>query len=287
MPFGFPGRAGRVEDVQHVLGVHALRLARRRRVGHQLMPPVIAPVLHAGERVVVDAAVPALDDDDVLDRRALFERLVGVPLERHERTAAIAAVGRDEQLRLRVVDAIAQRFGRESAEHHRVNRADARAGEHRDRHFGHERHVDRHSIASLDAELLQNVRELLDFDVQVPVRQRAAVAGLSFPDERRLVAARSGHVAVDAIHRDVELSTNEPFRVRRLPLADRFPLLEPLELTGLGRPERLRRLVVESRIGHERAAAKAGRRRELAVFVEECVDLGHGLPKLRSGAKVE
>ena len=58
----------------------------------------------------------ALDDDDVLDRRRVFQRLVGHLLERHDLAAAVAAVRGDEQLALRVVDAIAQRFGAEAAE---------------------------------------------------------------------------------------------------------------------------------------------------------------------------
>ena len=121
----------------------------------------------------------------------LLERLVGIPLERNDRAATIAAVGGDEHLALRIVDAIAQRLGREAAEHHRVNRADARAGEHRDRDFGNERHVDRDAVAALHAELLEDVRELLDFDVEVPVGERAPVARLAFPDQRGLVARRA------------------------------------------------------------------------------------------------
>jgi hypothetical protein len=41
-------------------------------------------------------------------------------------------VGRDHQLGARVEDAVAERLGAEAAEHHRVHRADARAGEHRE-----------------------------------------------------------------------------------------------------------------------------------------------------------
>ena len=71
----------------------------------------------------------------------------------------------------------------------RVDRADARAGEHRDRQLGNQRHVDRDAIALLHAERLQDVRELAHLAVQVAVGQRPAVARLPFPDDRRLVAA--------------------------------------------------------------------------------------------------
>src|SRR5204862_3818943 len=91
--------------------------------------------------------------------------------------------------------------------------------------------IDRHAIAAFHAELLQDVRELLDVDVQVPVGERAAIAGLALPDQRRFVAARRVDVPVEAVVRDVELAAKKPFRVRRLPLADRLPALEPAELS--------------------------------------------------------
>ena len=152
----------------------------------------------------------ALHDDDVLDRRRACQRLVGHLLERHDLAAAIAAVGGDEQPCLRVVDAIAQRLGAEAAEDDAVDGADAGAGEHRDRQLGHERHVERDAIALLDAERLQDVGELADLAMEIEVGQRAAIAGLAFPDERGLVAARRADVAIEAVDADVELAADEP-----------------------------------------------------------------------------
>jgi hypothetical protein len=48
-----------------------------------------------------------------------------------------------------------------------------------------------------------------------------------------LVAVAGGDVAVDAVVADVELAADEPLRVRRLPVEDGVPVLEPLELGGL------------------------------------------------------
>ena len=107
----------------------------------------------------IGAAGLTLDDDDVPDRRRVRERLVGHLLERHDLAAAIAAVGRDEQDRLRVVDAIAQRLRAEAAEDDAVDGADARAREHRDRELGHQRQVERDAIAALHAERLEHVGE--------------------------------------------------------------------------------------------------------------------------------
>ena len=186
-----PGRAGRVEDVEQVLRVHLLRLARVRRILHQPVIPVVAPFLDVHGRVRTLPRMEPLHDDNVPDRGRACQRLVGHLLERHDRAAAPSAVGGDQQIALRVVDAIAERLGAEPAEHDRVRRADPRARQHRDRELGNERQVDRDAIAALDAERLQHVRELTDLTIEIEVRQRAAIARLAFPDERRLVAARA------------------------------------------------------------------------------------------------
>ena len=70
---GLAGRAGGVEHEERVLGVHHLGVAAvpaagraRHRQPHQLVPPVVAPLLHR------HLMAGALEDDDVLDgRRAL------------------------------------------------------------------------------------------------------------------------------------------------------------------------------------------------------------------------
>ena len=121
-----------------------------------------------------------------------------------------------------------------------MDRADARAREHRDRQLGNQRQVDRDAVAALDAERLQHVRELTDLAVEIAVGQRAAVAWLAFPDDRRLVAARSANVPIDAVDAGVERAADEPLRVRRLPLEHARPRREPLELLGEAGPEGLR-----------------------------------------------
>ena len=154
-----------------------------------------------------------LHDDDALDRRRAFQGLVGDLLERHDLAPAVPAVGGDEQFRFLIVDAVAQRLGAEAAEDDAVHGADARAGQHGDRQFGNERQVDRDAVALLHAERLQDVRELAHLPVEVEVRERAALTGFAFPDERGLVAARPPDVAVDAVDADVEPAADEPFRV--------------------------------------------------------------------------
>ena len=82
-----------------------------------------------------------------------FERGVDVALERNGLAAAHALVGGDHRAGVAIGDAAGEAFGREAAEHDRVDRADPRAGEHRRRRLGDHRHVDHHPVAALDAAL--------------------------------------------------------------------------------------------------------------------------------------
>src|SRR5262249_12073232 len=87
-------------------------------------------------------------------------------------------------------------------------------------------------------------------------------------------------VAVEAVDADVQLAADEPLRVRRGPLEDLVPGLDPLELAGEFRPEAFGgfvRALVDRRVGDVRRFCELGRRGELAVLFQERVDLGVGL----------
>ncbi len=267
-----PGRARRVEDVEHVLRVHRLGLAVVGRLVHDLVVPVVAARLHVHAQV----GGAAFHDDDRRDRRRGFERLVGHLLERHDAAAAIAAVGRHQHLALRVVDAIAQRLAAEAAEDHAVHGADAGAGQHRNRQLRHQRHVDRDPVALGHAMRLEHVGELGDLPVEREVGQRAPLAGLAFPDEGGLVAARAADVPVDAVHAGVELAAHEPLRIGRRPLEHRVPRPHPLQFLREPGPEGLgigRRARVDLRIVHGGGGAEGRARLEAAVLAEERIDL--------------
>src|SRR5690606_4255345 len=102
--------------------------------------------------------------------------------------------------------------------------------------FGDEGEVDPHAVSALHAEFLEDVGELLDLDVKVPVREGAAVAGLALEDDRRLVAPGPADVPVDAVVRDVDRPAVEPARPRRTPVEHRVPGGEPVEGARLLRP---------------------------------------------------
>jgi hypothetical protein len=168
------------------------------------------------------------------------------------------------------VNAVAQCVGGEAAEDDRVNRADARAGEHGHDRFDDERHIDRDAVAFRDTERFQRVRELRHLGVQLAIRDAADLARLSLPQQRDLVAAR-GEVAVEAVVRRVERPADEPFRVRRIPLQHALPLRLPVELSGPFGPIGFR---VRGRFGPDlgiadvRIAAELVGRRKLPVFLK-------------------
>ncbi len=113
-------------------------------------------------------------------------------------------------LALGVVDAAGDRVGREAAEHHRVNRAETRAGEHRIGGFGDHRQIDGDAVALLDAMEMQDVGEAIHLVGELGVGDVAGLVGIvAFPDDRGLVGAL-GQMPVDAIIGDVGDAVLEP-----------------------------------------------------------------------------
>ena len=154
------------------------------------MPPDVAAVLH---RHVAAGVLMADDELDAIDagRVKLVHRRVHVGLERHCPPAALALVLRDHGLAERVLDPIGDRRRRESAEDHRMDRANPRAGQHRRHDLRRHPHVDRDPVALADAAATQLIRQPADLGVQFAVRNRLVVRRLvAFPQDRRLVAAR-------------------------------------------------------------------------------------------------
>ena len=73
--------------------------------------------------------------------------------------------------------------------------------------------------------------------MQLLVGQRASITRFTFPDNRRLVPARPSQMSIKTIFRDVEFSTDEPLRERRLPFENLFPFGAPDELARFSSPE--------------------------------------------------
>ncbi len=105
------------------------------------------------------------------------------------RAAPIAAIRRDDRGCAAIRDPIANAIRAEAAEDDGMNRADPRAGEHRDRRFRNGRHINDDAIAFADSVSLQDVGEAADFAMQLLVGEDAFVARFAFPDDRGLVPA--------------------------------------------------------------------------------------------------
>ena len=180
-------------------------------------------------------------------------------------------------LRLGELDALLDRLGAEAAEDDVVDRADARAGQHRHRDLGDHRQVDRDDVALGDAEVLQRVGELLDVAVQVGVGDVELLALLTAPVVGDTVAVAGLDVTVDAVVGDVELAADEPLRERRVrPVQDLVPLRVPVQRLGALGPEALvvlGRLVDPRRRRSTAGIREAVRRREL-LLIEQFLELG-------------
>ncbi len=140
-PLGLAGRARGVEDVERVGGLD--RHAVDRMSGLDNFGPIqVAAGSQLGRhlRPLQDDGVPGLV-------RGSLDRAVEQRFVRDDLGTLDAARGRDDQDRLGVVDAGRELVGGKAAEHHRMDGADAGAGEHGDQRLGHHRHVDDDPVA--------------------------------------------------------------------------------------------------------------------------------------------
>ena len=228
--------AARVEQEEELFGGHRIGGAVGQLRRNEILPPVVSASLH--RRLTCRPRLTTAIDERGGDRWRLLHRLVGDRLQFKEAPLPVATVGGDQHLRLSVVDAIGKRRGWETGEDHAVCRAKARAGEHRNRHLGDHRHVDRHAIALANAERLQRVRRLLHLAVQVVVGECAAIPRLADPVNGDLLAEPRCHVAVNAVLRNVQRAVGEPLGKRQVPLQRLREGGAPGEaLTRLLRPE--------------------------------------------------
>ncbi len=232
---GLAGGARRIENEQRVFRVHVLdRAFGRHHLGGFVVPEV-------ARRVHIDGSAGALDHDHPVDAAALFDRGIDIGFQRNLPAAAQALVGGDDDLGLAVGDALREAVRREAGEHHGVNGADPRAGQHRVGRLRDHRQIDGDAVALLDVSGAQDVGHLADFVVQLAVGDVLGLRGIvAFPDDRGLVAARV-EMPVDAVPGDVEDAVLEPFD-RDVPgrvgdVLDLVERLDPVDAPGLFAPE--------------------------------------------------
>jgi hypothetical protein len=168
--------------------------------------------------VHVDLGAGVADDKHRLDIGALFECLVDGALQLQRLAGAVAIVGGDDEFAVGVLDAAGDGFGGETAEHHRMHRADARARQHRHRGFGDHRHVQRDAVALRHAEPDQRVRHAAGFGMEFAVADAAhrGLRVIAFPDDGDGIGVLR-QMAVEAVDADVEDTVLEPFDVDGVP----------------------------------------------------------------------
>src|SRR4029077_13507788 len=151
----------------------------------------------------------------------------------------------------------------ESAEDHAVDSSDPSASKHGYSRLGDVRQIDEHAIALLAAVASEDVCEDANFAVKSLIGKDPAFAWFAFPNDRRLVAARTRKVTIQTVLGDVELGANKPLGEGGPPDADLGPLLLPEQVGRLFGPEplgRLYRFLVELSVLCKRADVGASRK---------------------------
>ena len=182
--FGPAGGAGSVEDEQWILGAHFLERTCGRSPRHRLFIGYVAPFddRHIG------AGTP---HDYHRGHRAIGaqrDRGIDISLQSDGLAAAQGLIGRNDDARAAVLDAAGDRLGRESGEDHRMDGADAGAGQHRHCGLRNHRQVDRDAIALAHAQLPQHVAEAADVGMQFSISDCSRLPGRS---PSQMIAIRS------------------------------------------------------------------------------------------------
>ncbi len=199
------------------------------------MIPVVAAQLHG------DLMPDSLDHDHVLHRGTALERLIHGALQFHHLAVVIAAIHGDDQLGLAVLDAPLEGIHRETTKDYRVDGSDLGAGEHGKGDLGDASHVDRDPVALADPHRLDDIGHAGDLTVHGEVRVALVqLAVLALPDQGDLVFAIGFQVPVNGIVDDISFGPREPLEKGFVGVIQNpVPLLEPLQLLRLGRPEAL------------------------------------------------
>ena len=141
------------------------------------------------------------------------------------------------------MDAVRNGLGRKSTENNRVNRANARTSQNRNRQLGNHAHVQAHAVAFLYTIVLEHIGKLHDLKVQLFVRQYPVVIFrvVGLKNQSRLIA-QCGKMPVQTVLGDVQLSPRKPFNVGffEIPVEHPIPFLAPHKMLGNVAPELLR-----------------------------------------------
>ena len=128
----------------------------------------------------------------MLDVRAVLEGVVCQLLDSNRLSTAATFIRGDDNPRLAVINAVAERLRREAGEDDRVDGTNASACEEGSDGLPGHGHVDRDGVALLHAVGLEDVGEAAHFAEELAERDLAALAGLvCLVDDGRLCGNRS------------------------------------------------------------------------------------------------
>ncbi len=176
---GLAGGTGGIKNEQGFFGAHLFGRTNAAGYFHQVFEPDVAILDAVGFRV--------------------GQGVVDVGLERDFLASANTLVSGNHHFRTAIDNPPSQRLGRETTEHHRVDRADPGTRQHGDHGFGNHRHIDGHHVAAMHILAAQGVGELADLLVQLAKGDIARVGRVvTFPDDRDLVATL-GQMTVQAV----------------------------------------------------------------------------------------
>ena len=123
-------------------------------------------------------------------------------LVRHDLARARTAVGAHDHLGRGIVDALRQVDRGEAAEHHRMHRADAGAGQHGEDGLRHHGHVQQDAVAAFHAQFLEHGGGGVDLFIDILARVDPFAVHLGgHPDQRRIFRLR-GQPSVDGVVTD-------------------------------------------------------------------------------------
>ncbi len=177
------------------------------------------------------------------------DRLVKQRLVMHDAAGLEPAAGGENDFWRGVVDPRRQFARGEAAEHHRMNGADARAGEHRDRRLRHHRHIKNDAVALADAEIAQHAAEHLCLGQEAMIGDGPLHAGeRRIVDDRGLLAAPGIDMAVDGVEAGVADPVRKPAAVDAgLRVEHRLRFLKPVDVGGRFAPK-AKRIALPARI---------------------------------------
>ena len=233
---GLTGGARGVEDIQGIRRGHGH--ATGRRGGTNGAVPVHVATFqqfrhrlrtllhHAGRHLVLRHVDGGIQQGLVLDDT------IGLD----------ATGGRQDGLRLGVVDPGRQFVGGEAAEHHGVDRTDAGAGQHGDGRFGNHRHVDDDPVALFHTGVGEHACQASHHVGELAVAVGALLPGhRAVVDQRSLFTATCLHVPIQRVVTGIDGSTGEPAGHRAgVAVEHAVPRGIPVKLFSGIAPERLR-----------------------------------------------